>query len=259
VKKGEKGAQALTIEVKGAPADADNTKPLRVTLGGVLAGAKLPKLVAVPAKSPAFYEITGKAAGDAAELAWGFNVAMHMPDDDTFMENAPALMDQVKTVRAIAPKAKIRIAPVTFKSPYPRPGPDPRLQGPFGVAWVVRMMKQLASAGVEEAGFDVGAGPAAEAVQELAKLAGSPVLGTRFEGGGIPAAVEVLAVEADGRRRIWVVNLTDQPVAVTLAGLNAGAAVRIERAGAGDKPSAATDKGELAVELAPFEVWRLSL
>jgi outer membrane protein assembly factor BamB len=259
VKKGEKGAQMLTVDVTGAPAGTDNVKPLRVTIGGVLSGAKLPKLIAVSAKGPPFYEMRGKANGDTTELAWGFNVAMHMPDDDTFMENAPAVADQVKTMKAIAPKAKVRIVPVTFNSPYPRPGPDPRLRGPFGAAWVVRMVKQLANAGVEEGGFDAGAGTIAETVEKMAKFSGSSVLGTVYEGGGIPASVEVLAVETDGKRWIWVVNLTDQTEAVTVAGLGAETAVRIERGGAGEKSSVATVKGELALELLPFEVLRLSL
>jgi hypothetical protein len=196
--------------------------------------------------------------GEAAEQAWGFNVAMHMPDDDTFMENATALADQVRTVRAGAPKAKIRIAPVTFVSPYPRPVPDPRMKESFGAAWVVRMVKQLGCMAVDEAGFDVGvAGPAAEMAQELSKFSGSPLLGTVFDGGGIPAPVEVLAVEAGGKRRVWVANLTDQPATAILAGWTAGASVRCERGSAGGRSIEATGQGELALDLAPFEVCRL--
>lgn len=260
VKKGDKGTQTLTLEVKGAPPAADKATPLRVTLGSVLPGTKLPVLLTAPGRNPAFHEINGKLTGDAAEQAWGFNVAMHMPDDDTFMENATALGDQVRTVRASATKAKIRIAPVTFASPYPRPGSDPRLKTPFGAAWVVRMMKQLGCVAVDEAGFDVGPdGPAAEIVQEFSKVAGRPLLGTAFEGGGIPASVEVLAAEVDGKRRIWVANLTDQPATVTLAGLIAGESVRCERGTAGGQSVKATDRGELALDLAPFEVCRLGL
>jgi hypothetical protein len=128
VKKDERGAQTLTIEVKGSPAPADTADgPLRVTLGATLPGARLPKIVASPGKSAGFGEINGNQAkyAEAAELAWGFNVAMHLPDDDTFMENIPAVVDQVKSVRVFAPNARIRVAPVTFISPYPRPGPDP--------------------------------------------------------------------------------------------------------------------------------------
>lgn len=267
VKQGEQGAQALTIAVKGAPAAAEPAaQPLRVTLGGALPGASLPKIQTSPAKRAGFGEINGNSARHTAatELAWGFNVAMHMPDDDTFMENIPAVVDQVKSVRAFAAQAKIRIGPVTFNSPYPRPGPDPRNQGLFGAAWVVRMMKYLGRAGVAEAGFDVGAGAAADAVQELAKFAGGPLLTTALDGGGIPATVEVLAVEADSQRQLWVVNLTDQPETVTLAGLGAGAAVRIEHGAAWGaerpKPRTATAaRGEIALELAPFEVCRLMI
>jgi hypothetical protein len=84
-------------------------------------------------------------------------------------------------------------------------------------------------------------------------------LATSFEGGGIPAPVDVLAVETDGKRRLWVANLTDQPVAVILAGMPAGAGVRVERGGGEGRPAVATERGELALDLAPFEVCRLSL
>jgi hypothetical protein len=265
LKKGEKGDQSLTIEVKGVKEDGDSAaKPVRVTLGGARPEARMPKIVAASGKSEGFGEINGNQAqcAKAAELAWGFNVAMHLPDDDTLMENIPAVMDQARSARSFAPKAKIRIAPVTLNSPYPRPGPDARCQGAFGSAWAVRMMKYLGCAGVDEAGFDVGVGSAA--VQQLAKLAGSPLLSTVFEGGGIPAQVDVLAVEADGKRQLWVVNLVDRPGAVTVAGLGVDAAVRIERGvvqgSEPPKPQTATAaKGEMAMELASFEVCRLTV
>jgi outer membrane protein assembly factor BamB len=263
VKKGEKGSQALLITVKGSPPPAGTAGPLCVTVGAARQDARLPKVVALSGKSASFGEINGNQAkyAEAAQLVWGFNVALHLPDDDTFMENIPAVVDQVKSVRVFAPNARIRVEPVTFISPYPRPEPDPRCLGPFGAAWVVRMMKYLGCAGVDEVGVDVGAGTAAIAVQELAKFAGSPILATAFEGGGIPAAVEVLAVKFDGKRRIWVVNLTDQPVAMTLAGLDAGSVVRMERGAtlAAEQPKAlsATAKGEIALDIAPIEICRL--
>lgn len=269
VKKSEKGSQSLTLEVRGAPALADTPAgPLRVTLGAALPGARLPKTQTSTAKGTAFREINASSAEHATadELAWGFNVAMHLPDDDTLMENIPAIVDQVKSVRAFAREARIRIEPVTFNSPYPRPGPDAHQEGPFGAAWVVRMMKHLGSAGVEKAGFDVGAGAAATALQELSKFAGSALLRTEFSGGDIPAGVEVLAVEADGQRQIWVVNLTDQPATIILAGTGAGTGagteVRIEREalGAAEQPeprTAPATGGEIALDLAPFETCRL--
>jgi hypothetical protein len=264
VKKGDKGGQKLTIDVKGAEVAADSVaRPLRVTLGGVLPSARAPKIRASPGKGVWFGEISGNPGEHAAatELIWGFNVAMHLPDDDTFMENIPAVVDQVRSVRAFARKARIRIEPVTFNSPYPRSAPDPRCQGAFGAAWVVRMVKYLGCAGVDEAGFDVGTGAAAVAVQEMAKHAGSPLLSTAFDGGGVSAAVDVFAIEADDKRQIWAVNLTDEPQAVTIAGLGAGAAVRVGRGGAEDtaepKPQTTTAKGEIMLDLVPFEICRL--
>jgi outer membrane protein assembly factor BamB/HEAT repeat protein len=240
VKKGEKGAQTLTLEVKGAPAAvADSAaKPLRVTLGGAMTGAHLPKIVASSGKGVGFHEINGNQAklAAASELAWGFNVALHLPDDDTLLENIPAVVDQVQAARAFAPRARIRIQPVTFFSPYPRPGPDPRCGVAFGAAWVVRMVNSLAQAGVAETGFDVGAGTADGMVRELAKYAGRPLLSTSFADSQLPRTIDVLAIEVDGKRQSWVVNLTDQRQSMTLAGLG---------------------NGDLALDLEAYEVCRV--
>ena len=63
---------------------------------------------------------------DAAIIQFACNPALHLPDDDTFMENIAAIVDQVRTVRSFAPGAKIRIDPVTFDSKHPRLETDPR-------------------------------------------------------------------------------------------------------------------------------------
>ena len=261
IKKGEAGTQTLTIAVTGAPTNADTAAtPLRITLGGTLPGARLPQIVATNATRVDFGGINGTPDLHTAapELVWGFNVALHLPDDDTFMENIPAIADQVKTVRTWAPQAKTRIDPVTFRSPYPRPSPDPRFQSPFGSAWVVRMMKHLGCAGVEKAAFDVGDATAAALVEELAHYAGSPLLTTVREGGGIPDTVDVLAIDTAGQRRIWVVNLTDQPGTVILAGLGTGAAVEIRHGPASDvEQTPMTATGDITLHLGPFEVCRL--
>ena len=94
LQKGETGAQTLTIEVRGAPADANAADvPLRVTLGNALPGAAMPKVLRSFAGDKGFGEINANSAQHAAatELTWGFNVALHLPDNDTFMENIPAV------------------------------------------------------------------------------------------------------------------------------------------------------------------------
>jgi len=119
-------------------------------------------------------------------------------------------------------------------------------------------MKHLGCAGVEKAAFDVGDATAAALVEELAHYAGSPLLTTVREGGGIPDTVDVLAIDTAGQRRIWVVNLTDQPGTVILAGLGTGAAVEIRHGPASDvEQTPMTATGDITLHLGPFEVCRL--
>jgi len=74
--------------------------------------------------------------------------ALHMPDDDTFLENLPTVVDWVASLRAATLKAKVRVDPITFNSPYPRPGDDPRNRGLYGAAWCLRLLYFLNQAGV---------------------------------------------------------------------------------------------------------------
>jgi len=263
LKKGEKGSQTLTLAVKSVkPGErAAAAAPLRLKLGQPVAGATLPKLATSPtsARNKTFLEIMEQAGkhSEADAVVWTFNVAVHLPDTDTFMENIPAIVDQAKAVRASAPRAKLRVEPATFSSPYPRPAPDTRLAGAVGAAWAVRMTKHLALAGVEEAVLGAGG----TVVSELAKLAGARLLAITIEGTASPAAVDALAVEADGRRQVWVVNLTDEPAFLLLAGL--GAEVTLER-GWSSTPEAPRQEhvsasGDVRLKLAPFETCRVTI
>ncbi|MEO5367773.1 MAG: PQQ-binding-like beta-propeller repeat protein, partial [Magnetococcus sp. WYHC-3] len=68
VKKGQQGTQALTIEVKGAPAAAAAlaAKPLRITLGETLPTARLPRVVAASSSTNvSFGELNGNPASYA--------------------------------------------------------------------------------------------------------------------------------------------------------------------------------------------------
>ncbi len=261
VKKGEQGAQNLTLEVKGAPAATSEpvAHPLRVTLDKAMPGAQLPKIATASGQGTGFHEINGNQAKLAAavELNWGFNVAMHLPDDDTLLENIPAVVDQVQAVQAFAPQAKIRLAPVTFLSPYPRPGPDARCRSAFGAAWVVRMVNCLAHAGVAEAAFDVGDGTAAGTVGELSKFAGRPLLSAAIAGSGLARTIDVLAIDVDGKRQIWVANLTDQRQAVTLAGLGDGASLQVTHGTEPASTQTIATRGEIALDLEAYEVCRV--
>ena len=51
---------------------------------------------------------------NAGQITVPFNPAGHLCDDDTLMENIPAIVSQAATLRASAPDATLRLAPVLF-------------------------------------------------------------------------------------------------------------------------------------------------
>ncbi|HUS59095.1 MAG TPA: hypothetical protein VM141_10625, partial [Planctomycetota bacterium] len=265
VPKGEKGEQVLTLEVKNAK-EQPTAGPVRITLGEAAAGAKLPKMAKPDSskKPGGFMSFNDPKHAEADHVSFAYNPAAHMPDDDTFMENATAILDQVRSVRAYAAKAKFCIEPITINSPYPRPGADPRNEGLFAAAWCTRVMKYAALAGVDEAAFGVGAGTgyAARVLEDFVKNQGAKVLLTTIAPAA-PPSVDAFAIEAKDSTVVWLINLTDQPQKAVVSLPNA---TRAELARLNEKTRtkfeslrAAVENGELAAELAAFEVCRITV
>ena len=260
VKKGAAGSQTLRLEVSGA-GPAQKRPPLVVHIGRPVPGAKMPKLLpaTASAKGKGFLgQPRDTAALVAAErIVMSYNPASHLPDDDTFMENLSAIADQVQTLRLRAPKAKFRIDPIGFDSPYPRPGPDPRNKGLFAAAWCTAAVKHLALAGAEEAAFKVGPGYAAFAQELLGQHAGRAVLDT---GVGPHEPIAALAIAAKSGRVLVLMNKTGHEQTVAVKGL--GPKVRLRRlnaatslkSGPGAARALAVADGSLELPLGPFEV-----
>lgn len=246
----------LTLEVANArltPSPAG----VHVTIGAPLPGAKMPALLSgeESAKAETFVALNGELAKhqDAPAVSWAFNPAAHMPDDDTFMENLSSVIDQVYTVRAIAPAAKIRIGPINFDSPYPRAGHDPRSQGQFAAAWSAALIGELARAGVNEAVFTLTPGPAQAVLEMMAPYAGEKVLATQITAPG-PSPLRALALPG----ALWLINITDQPQRIILDKLNAATAVRLhEHAQPGTERKLPVHHGTATLTLAPFAVCQL--
>jgi hypothetical protein len=199
------------VAEKSAPADADVTM---IRLGGLAEGSKIPKVVRSVGGTPEveFYSVnTQRASHEGVDvLQFACNPALHLPDDDTFMENASAVVHQVRTARTFAPGARIRIDPVTFNSKHPRPAIDPRNHTAFGAAWSALALKYLSLAGVDEAGFAVH-GDAARAIQEeIGAFAGCQLL-EAVPKAAVRPAVDALAIAAPGATRLWLINTTDTP------------------------------------------------
>jgi hypothetical protein len=253
--------------VKNVRRTAVTRGPVHVTLGAARE-LTLPKVssTAVGLKSDGFSGINGDRTKyqQQTSMTWGYNPASHLEDEDTFMENLPTLVDQARMVRAIAPNAAtLRVAPIDFDAPYPRPAYDPRNRGLFAAAWSAAAVAYLAQAKVDEALFTIAPGAAA-VLGQFTPLAGQPVLSTTLAGPA-PLPISVLAVQHGGERLLWLINKTDQPqpvsvdklgkTAVTLCRLNAQT---FSSPTLPEEP-AATAHGALALTLEPYEVCRVTL
>jgi len=274
--KGAAAAATLVVEVRDVPEGAakaapDPAEPTVVRWGERIEGARLPRLAMAEklGKPRGFrtYARDPKKLADADRIHLSYTPAMHMPDDDTFMENPPAIRDQVRTLRQWAPEATFCVAPITLASPYPRPGPDPRCSQPFAAAWAIRTAKYLALGGVDEAGFSIGR-VAEAALDRLGAHAGQPLHAT---GVAPHAPVDALAVDAGAARLLWLINTTDAPRPVRVEGLGpagdmhstrlnppADAAEPGPAAPKADEPADAKD-GALEIVLGPYEVRELSV
>ncbi|HEY3417496.1 MAG TPA: hypothetical protein VGM23_11485, partial [Armatimonadota bacterium] len=210
---GMERADSCTLEVTGAPHTAHGRKVVHVSLRPN-EGLRLPLL---PAEAPlidslAFVTLNEHREPyvDAEQITWEYNPSAHLPDNDMFMENVSAIIDQVRTVRTFAPRAKIRIDPIHFTWPHPLAAPDPRIGKPFAAAWTAVMLTFLARAGVDEAVFAVGPGPSEDLLRHFRRYAGHPVRVADISG-PYPQPVQALAIGDGNDLRIWLINMTDAP------------------------------------------------
>jgi hypothetical protein len=186
-----------------------------------MAGTRMPSIVPLGTQSGSSfgtYNSQRAKYADSSLITLAYNPAAHMPDEDTFMENVPTVLDWVNSIRAFAPNARFRFDPIGFNSPYPRPAADPRNVGLFAAAWCARVVKYLALGGVEEAAFIPNTKYAAAILGRVAPFAGARVLKATVSP-GTPAPVDVLAVEGNGKMVLWLINLTDRTQRVAVEGL----------------------------------------
>ena len=213
--------EVFTLAVEGEAAQAAESNVTIIRLGRLAEGSKIPEVFRSVAGTPEveFYAVnTQRGAHEGAEvLQFACNPALHLPDDDTFMENAGAVIHQVRTARTFAPGARIRIDPITFNSKHPRPAADPRNETAFGAAWSALALKHLALAGVDEAGFAVH-GEAARAIQEeIGAYAGRQVI-EAIPMAAVRPAVDALAIATTEGARLWLINTTDAPQKAAVVG-----------------------------------------
>jgi len=264
---GEERSATLTVEVAGKAAGRE-TWDTHLAIGKPLPGCRLPKITQVDPKEKA-ESFSGLNANrvtlkKAARVAWAFNPTAHLTDDDTLFENQTAIIDQVRTIRTVAPTAVLHIGPIGFDSPYPRPGRDPRNNGFFAAAWSGAMVTALARAGVDEAAFAAGPLYVTPALQLFLPYAGRQTLDTTLAGRD-SGALRAVAVQSGAEEVLWIVNTTDELQQLTLDGLDAATLI-VDRVAPHlvDQPAAARHAVHLAtphptLHLAPYEVCRVRI
>jgi len=177
---------------------------------------------------------------------------------------------------AAAPAAwPMVVWPATMEPPFPRAQRDPRNNGLFAAAWSALFVKCAAVAGVDAVKLDVGPFYAAVVQESLASLAGCPVLESKVQADA-PIPVDALALEKNGRKIVYLINKTDRPQPVVVAGLKghaelwrfneSTAAVNSKAPAPITAPTSTSTSqetiapdGSLRVELKPFEVCRITV
>jgi hypothetical protein len=188
-----------------------------------------------------------------------------MPDEDTYMENIPTIVDWTTSLRAALPKATFRVDPIAMNSPYLRPGPDARNKGIFGAAWSARVIKYLAKAGVQEASFSSTQAYAAIIQKRLGSLAGAQMLNVSINQ-NTPATIDALAAKVNGKKLVWLINLTDQPQQITITNLKSTLSATSTSINENTKlgiplpiQTLPINKGEITVKLSAFAVVELTI
>jgi len=266
IRPGEMREDSLTISVTGGKPATPAPAPARITLGNPRQGATMPKIVPAGEKpAEEFYVISGKydRLKDAAKVAWSYNVAMHLPDDDMFMENLSTIIDQARTVRSFTRAgASLRIDAAGFDAPYPRPRRDARNFSLFGAAWTAAFAGYAGRAGISEVAFATGPGPADTARQWLAAAANRTMLDITLEDYG-PQSLATFAYQDAAGPAVWMVNMTDRPRQVEVLNLPSGrASVSRLTAGAVERGSVIDQYVDIhgvpfRTTVLPFEVYVL--
>jgi hypothetical protein len=254
-------SQTLTISVKDLPLPATEpttvptTSPadnaIHVRIGAPITSARVCALT-TPDRFPtalSFGTLNGHRDKYAQEtaIAWNWTTATHLPDEDTAMDNTPTIIDQAKTIRSFAPRALLRVGPISVNGGWPALNRPPG----FDAAWTTSAIHALSLANVDEAAFQ-NPDPQAERILSVFKeIAGKPVASVDVSGS---TSIDAFAVNDIGTTTLWLVNRTDQAKMLVLENLPAGARP------ASSNPALSDESFPLQgdhVELAPYDVRKI--
>jgi len=205
----------------------------------------------------------GRAGLDVA--SYGMNPQVHAFDEVSIVETLPIQAETVRTARTFLGDLPLIVGPVTLRvqgvAREPAPGElpadvDPRQPSPFAGGWTLGSIASLAPAGVSRITYYEPVGPKGimgpgevypiyDVLRDVGAFAGGTVRACTTTD---PAAVVGLVLERDGRRRLVLANLVDDPRTVSVRGFGAERSVElapgaIERL---DEPAAAGGAGGAA-------------
>ena len=173
--------------------------------------------------------------GDGWDAAcFSVNPQVHAFDDESVMQNAAAQFDAVRSALRFLGGRPVVVSPVTLRPRFrlvatagEKPlEPDPRQSMPLCAAWTVASLKALAEAGTSSVTYfeTHGAGgvldgeqryPVFHVFEALSEFAGASVLECESSD---DSRVAGLALNAGGRRRTLIANLTSEPCETVVEG-----------------------------------------
>ena len=140
-------------------------------------------------------------------ISWSYIPTTHLPDNDTIMENLPAIADQARTIKSIGPICPhMSVGPIGLNAK----GDDPRSGQPIAAAWAVGMVGALGHGHVDEAAFDLPGELPAAALDALRPFANWQLMDVET----VPRhSAHMLAFGCfDGKEKIvFLVNKTAHP------------------------------------------------
>jgi hypothetical protein len=253
IEKGKALTETLTLSAKSAapPATAASGAIVTVRIGAPIPGARLCAITSPDrfSEAAAFPSINQHREhfADATAISWHWTTATHLPDDDTAMENLSAIVAQAQTIRSFAPRALLRVGPISLDGSW---GSLVRPPG-FAAGWTAGAIKSLSLANVDEAAFLDSSPEAARIIEIFKKLTGKPLAQVSV----IPAGdVDAFAFNDIGRTTLWLINRSDQAQEVTLQDLPAPATLRANRPAVSDEvvPLEANQ-----ITLGAYDVWQI--
>ncbi len=241
VSRGTSIAQSVTITVAGATLAATTqpaVRPTHVRLGNPVAGAKLPRFMALDPthRSPGFYSLNFNRAKfhDASVLLWNYTPITHLPDDDVALENLPTVIDQARVAHIFAPHASLHVGPITLDPPSPHPDRLPGRPGTFAAAWATAFYGNLARAGISKVAYSVSGPAVNEALKSIEPYVGRLLVATEITP-GLPltdqgtSPIQGFAARGENEDAVWLINLTPKPREVLLNNPTPARRVRVLR------------------------------